>query len=357
MKRRLIITRLLSIASVSMMLFTTGCQPQVETEVQPVRSSSTAAGARIASTETPLPVGNGRFYIVSRRSGKMLDVLGFRTTENADVVQWGGTGGPNQQWTLNQASGGYYTITGVQSGKALQVRQASTANGTDVTIGTVASTNNQQWQFVPTSNGYYRIVNRNSGKSLDVKDGSINDEADIIQWDNTGADNQEWALLTTQAGGQVSWVLTTGNVPDDVRTRITNAMNDACARYNAAAKWPARTLTVEYNTGVQTADGNTNGNIRFGGNPSYQNTRTAMHEISHTWGVGISGGWHANTSTGPFTGANAVTVMKSYDGPNAVINTGGSHFWPYGLNYDNEWSEVGAFRHVKLVFAMRADGM
>lgn len=357
MKRRLILTRLLSLASVSMLLFATGCQPQVDTEIQPTPGPADAAGGRIASTESPLPAGNGKFYIVSRRSGKMLDVLGFQTAENADVAQWGGTGGPNQQWTLSQVSGGYYTITGVHSGKALQVRQASVANGTDATIGTYASANHQQWQFVSTSNGYYRIVNRNSGKVLGVKDGSINDEADVVQSDNAGSDSQEWALLTTQANGQVSWVLTTGNVPDDVRTRITNAMNDACARYNAAANWPARTLTVEYNTGVQTADGSTNGNIRFGPNPSYQNTRTAMHEIGHTWGVGISGGWYANTSTGPFTGATAVTVIKSYDGPNAVINAGGSHFWPYGLNYDDEWSEMGAFRHVKLVFAMRADGM
>lgn len=357
MKRRLILTRLLGLASVSMLLFATGCQPQVDTEIQPASVSSDTGGGRIASTETPLTAGNGKFYIVSRRSGKMLAVLGLQTAENADAVQGGGTGGTNQQWTLSQISGGYYTITGLQSGKALQVRQASTTSGTDVTIGTYASANHQQWQFVPTSNGYYRIVNRNSGKSLDVKDGSINDEADIIQWDNNGGDNQEWALLTTQASGRVSWVLTTSNVPDDVRTRITNAMNDACARYNAGANWPARTLTVEYNTGVQTADGNTNGNIRFGANASYQSTRTAMHEIAHTWGVGISGGWYANTSTGPFTGTNAVTVMKSYEGPNAIINTGGSHFWPYGLNYDNEWSETGAFRHVKLVFAMRADGM
>jgi hypothetical protein len=35
----------------------------------------------------------------------------------------------------------------------------------------------------------------------------------------------------------------------------------------------------------------------------------------------------------------------------------GGHFWPYGLNYDNEWSDANAYQHVKMVWAMRASGM
>ncbi|WP_442591804.1 hypothetical protein ACSBL2_11305 [Pedobacter sp. AW31-3R] len=157
--------------------------------------------------------------------------------------------------------------------------------------------------------------------------------------------------------GQLSWTLTSTNVPSAALARITTAMNDACARYNAAYNWPARTLTVEYNTGVATADGSTNGNIRFGSTASYQGVRTAMHEIAHTYGVGLSSGWTANISGGQFIGANAVATLASFDGAGAVIYTGGGHFWPYGLNYDNEWSETNAARHIQLVVAMKADGM
>ena len=164
---------------------------------------------------------------------------------------------------------------------------------------------------------------------------------------------------TTQAlaAGQLSWTMTSTGVPAATLSRITAAMNDAVARYNAIANWPARTLTVQYNTGVATADGSTNGNIRFGPNASYQAVRTAMHEIAHTYGVGLSAGWNANINNYLFTGANAVAKLQSYDGPGAVINTGGGHFWPYGLNYDNEWSETNATRHVNIVAAMVADGM
>lgn len=164
-------------------------------------------------------------------------------------------------------------------------------------------------------------------------------------------------VSATAAVGQLTWVLTSTNVPADVVTRITNAMNGAVSRYNAGNDWPARTLTVEYNTGVATADGSTNGNIRFGSNASYQTIRTAMHEIAHTYGVGISSGWTANISGGHFVGANAVSMLASFDGTGAIIYTGGGHFWPYGLNYETEWSETNGTRHVKMVTAMKADGM
>jgi hypothetical protein len=82
-----------------------------------------------------------------------------------------------------------------------------------------------------------------------------------------------------------------------------------------------------------------------------------MHEIGHTYGVGLSSGWSANISGGLFVGTTAVDAIHAFDGPSAVVNTGGGHFWPYGLNYDSEWSESSAYRHVKMIWAMRADGM
>ena len=355
--------RLPSYLLLGLMTFFAGCEkefvPSETTDVKTkgVVANNAAARNAITGAEVLQTVGNGTFYLMNRNSGKVMDVLGFGTADGTGIIQYGGAGSTNQQFTLTQRTGGYYSIIGIQSGKAVQVTQSATTDGAEISIGTYTGANNQQWQFVSTGNGNYRIVNRNSGKVLGIYGGSIDDAANVVQWTSDGTDNQQWGLITTNAGGQLRWVFTTSSMPDDVRTRITNAMNDACARYNALANWPSRTLTIEYNTGVGTADGSTNGNIRFGGNTSYQNTRTAMHEIGHTYGVGGSSGWYANTSSGPFTGVNAVTTLKSFDGENAVINTGGSHFWPYGLNYDSEWSESSAYRHVKMIFAMRADGM
>ena len=361
MKKNAILPKLAGFGLLALTLFASSCRKDNISNQNPegVTDSLTKRQrlSAIPPTEVPQSVGNGTFYIVNRKSGKMLDVAGFSATDGANVAQYAGTGGTNQRWTLAQLSGGYYSIIGVHSSKGLQVDQAGTADGANVNISTYSGATHQQWTFTALGNGYYRIVNRNSGKDLDVAGQSIDNSANIDQWAYWGGENQQWSLLTVNSGGQLTWTLASSGVPADVQTRITNAMNDACARYNAAANWPARTLTVEYNTGVATADATSTGHIRFGPNASYQNTRTAMHEIGHTWGVGTTGGWNSNASTGTFLGSNTNALIKIYDGASATISAGGSHFWPYGLNYDNEWSEANAFRHVKLVFTMRADGI
>jgi glycine/D-amino acid oxidase-like deaminating enzyme len=41
----------------------------------------------------------------------------------------------------------------------------------------------------------------------------------------------------------------------------------------------------------------------------------------------------------------------------SAFSHGGGHFWPYGLNYDNEFSNTAADRHVQIVAAMVRDGL
>ncbi|MCD0489503.1 RICIN domain-containing protein [Pedobacter sp. MC2016-14] len=359
MKKKSTISNFLSLMLL-VVLGLTSCKKQsndVNEEIPAAPLKNPLKVASIPATETLQTVGNGTFLIVNRKSGMPLNVASASTANGANVVQYGAGGGTNERWTLTQLSGGYYSIVGVPSGLSLAVAGASTANNADINIYTSSTGNEQQWQFTSIGNGYYRIINRNSGKDIDVVGQSVEPGAAINQYDYWGGENQQWGLLPVSYSGQLTWTLTSTGVPADVLTRITNAMNDACARYNAGANWPARTLTVQYNTGVATADGSTNGNIRFGPTASYQGVRTAMHEIAHTYGVGLSAGFTANLSSSDFVGANAVNMVKSFDGAAGAIHTGGGHIWPYGLNYDNEWSSTNAYRHVKIIWAMRADGM
>jgi hypothetical protein len=85
--------------------------------------------------------------------------------------------------------------------------------------------------------------------------------------------------------------------------------------------------------------------------------RTALHEIAHTIGVGTSAGWSRLGGSGTWTGAQATALVRQYDGSGAKISTGGGHFWPYGLNYENEFSNTAADRHVRIVAAMVRDGL
>jgi hypothetical protein len=163
------------------------------------------------------------------------------------------------------------------------------------------------------------------------------------------------AVLLQAAGAfaALTWSLSRNPNPSqdeiDAYNRIETSMNAAVGRYNQLAPDASKTITVP------TADGSFNGNIRFGSNRSYMNERTALHEISHTLGVGTTWSFDSRCASGDWP--NALPVLRSFDGPDAVINCGGSHFWPYGLNYDDEWSETNAVRHCQIVNAMVRDGL
>ncbi|MFJ1959378.1 hypothetical protein [Streptomyces massasporeus] len=162
------------------------------------------------------------------------------------------------------------------------------------------------------------------------------------------------------AAATITWSLVRASNPTADQSSaydlITKAMNAAVARYNNLSDL-GKTLTVRYEPGVPTADGNINGTIRFGSNRSYMSERTALHEIAHTIGVGTSSGWSRLGGSGTWTGGQATALVRQYDGSGAKISTGGGHFWPYGLNYDNEWSGTAADRHVHIVAAMVRDGL
>lgn len=161
------------------------------------------------------------------------------------------------------------------------------------------------------------------------------------------------------AAATITWSLVRASNPtQDQQTAynlITAAMNAAVARYNNLSDL-GKNITVHYNPGVPTADGNINGTIRFG-NRGYMNERTALHEIAHTIGVGTSSGWSRLGGSGTWTGVRATALVRQFDGASAKISTGGGHFWPYGLNYDNEYSGTAADRHVRIVAAMVSDGL
>ncbi|PKS06172.1 hypothetical protein jhhlp_007489 [Lomentospora prolificans] len=165
-----------------------------------------------------------------------------------------------------------------------------------------------------------------------------------------------WASVASAA---LTWSLQRVSNPNadqsEAYSRIESAMNLAVARYNRLTTRATKTITVQYVPSVATADGNFNGNIRFGSNRSYMNERTALHEISHTLGIGQTSAFDSRCNANNWP--SATKLLQSWDGSGAKINCGGGHIWPYGLNYDDEMSETNAERHCLLIDAMLADGL
>jgi hypothetical protein len=81
----------------------------------------------------------------------------------------------------------------------------------------------------------------------------------------------------------------------------------------------------------------------------------AIHEIAHTLGIGTHENWGENIKDGLWTGKYALEQLREFDGKDAVLHADRMHFWPYGLNFDNESDSEKDLRHVKMVAAMRKD--
>lgn len=146
------------------------------------------------------------------------------------------------------------------------------------------------------------------------------------------------------SGGSDKW-------PEDRRKRIVDAMNAAVSFLNEHGDFKKQ-VTANNSPGTPTADANFDGWINWGGSIS---RRVALHEIGHTLGIGTHPEWMKHIENGKWTGKHALKQLREFDGENAELHADRQHFWPYGLNFDNESSPESDLRFVKMVAAFRKD--
>jgi len=145
---------------------------------------------------------------------------------------------------------------------------------------------------------------------------------------------------------------------------IKTAMDSACWYYNRYTTFKGN-IYVYYNAGIPTAQASYHGSIGFGSNTSYMWVGTAMHEVAHFVGSGTTTGWRNKLVNGVWTGTVANDLLKSWTGESlrGDNNSNPIHFWPYGINYKTEITNLGSqqnqqealIRHAKLVKAMVID--
>lgn len=140
---------------------------------------------------------------------------------------------------------------------------------------------------------------------------------------------------------------------DDRKNAAISALTAAIARFNAYANFGNYNIYAYYNSGIPTAQASYLGSIGYGG--TYPNERVTMHEMSHYLGTGTTSGWSTHMVSGVWNGTMATALVKQFDGDQAVLNGDTQHYWPYGLNYDSEGSEINKQREVAMVYALRGD--
>jgi hypothetical protein len=133
------------------------------------------------------------YKIVNRQTGKLLDVKGGSTANNAQIIQWQANGGANQNWKFSAVGGGYFKIIAQHSQKVVACHEDD--NLTDVYQYAYYSGGAKDWRLVCAGNGYVRIQRRYTNRYLTVENYSNANGAQIEIRNFQNSAYQQWAVL------------------------------------------------------------------------------------------------------------------------------------------------------------------
>ncbi|MBD5782476.1 RICIN domain-containing protein [Pelagicoccus sp. NFK12] len=152
------------------------------------------------------PVIKGRYTLVNRQSGKILEVQGGGTGNGSHIQQ----GTPNyeshQSWLVDRVPrtiGGdwsYFTIKPFNATtKTIDVWNWNLNAGAEVRLYDYLEGINQQWVLEYVEDGYFYIRSRFSGKYLEVANGSTENGARVQLGDGPGGHLQQWRFVKAGA--------------------------------------------------------------------------------------------------------------------------------------------------------------
>lgn len=163
--------------------------------ISPTKFVSAVAWMQFTPMQNNTINSGSTYVIVSKNSGKVMDVAGGSTTNNAKIDQWGFSNSNNQRWVVTSLGSNAYSIKCVNGGLFLDIEGGSTANGANIIQYGWNGGNNQRWYLNSDGKGYFTIVSVASGKAIDVSGASAANGASILQWTVSGSDNQKWSLV------------------------------------------------------------------------------------------------------------------------------------------------------------------
>ncbi|HYX07111.1 MAG TPA: RICIN domain-containing protein, partial [Bacteroidales bacterium] len=147
------------------------------------------------------PVINGKYILVNRNSGLVMEVANGSTTAGANIRQGTNKGATYQQWNVTPVSsriGGdfsYFTFTAVNSGKSPDVYNWSLENNGNIALWDNTKGANQQWYLEYAGDGWFYIRSRFSARCLQVANASTVDGANIEQYEKNDNTNQQWRFI------------------------------------------------------------------------------------------------------------------------------------------------------------------
>ena len=186
------------------------CLTVIPTDCQP----ATTCSINFSSTKS--------YRIISKKSGKALDVSGNGMNNDCPIIQWNYNGTANQQWRFFSLGSGYFKVMVRSSSKYLACHY--TTNSASVYQYDYYSGGYKDWKIecVGTT-GYYRLIHRASGKVLDVTGASTANGAKMNIYPWTGADNQLFRIeeVTPAVLSASASVLAMNTTVESDRVRLT----------------------------------------------------------------------------------------------------------------------------------------
>jgi uncharacterized membrane protein YvlD (DUF360 family) len=143
---------------------------------------------------------NKCYKIVNRNSGKVLDVAGNSTANNAPIIQYslnGVEGTANQKWQFDATENGWLKMTVQHSQKVLSCN--SDKEGANTTQNNYNNSEEREWK-IECIGSYFRIKHRESGKYLSIEGNSLANSAnvEIRNWANLNS--QQWSIVEVSCG-------------------------------------------------------------------------------------------------------------------------------------------------------------
>ncbi|HLP09110.1 MAG TPA: LamG-like jellyroll fold domain-containing protein [Opitutaceae bacterium] len=148
------------------------------------------------------PVIDGRYYLVNRASGQVMEVAGGSTDNGASIVQSAFSGADHQQWEIHplpNTRGGdysYFKFAAGHSGKAPDIYGWALTEGAPIKQWEQATNpdwpypgDNQIWFLDYVADGWFRIGSGWSGLNL------ATDGATIVQRPASEETSQQWRLI------------------------------------------------------------------------------------------------------------------------------------------------------------------
>lgn len=137
----------------------------------------------------------GAYAIVSRSSGKALEVRSGSVNDGAYITQSDFTDSAHQIWKITPIGKAHYSIIAFHSGKSLQARESFNSDGARLQQFGWSDQHNQHWLIEPYDDDGWRITSRHNGTSVDVYEMNKNNQGAIVTWSFWGGDNQLWNFI------------------------------------------------------------------------------------------------------------------------------------------------------------------